>query len=219
MSKYNSAICSFENLKIGNCSIGISGLGKEGEDRAIGIFDCIFKNIFLFTCSFAGFCLSGSGNVIIEPRVTYSNTAFMFYHVSDESFDGCTVIGGVIVSSTGYDITFRMSGIRPIIFIGTWFEQSNYGICNVVAVSSKVMNITFIGCMFNSNSTQYDLFTMSNVAYGIIEIFNCTFYATLAGANTNVKLPTTSTTVKGIVRDCIKITSAGACSLYSVNDN
>lgn len=214
-NEYNSAILTIEDVFIQNWRMGISGAAHHGESNGIGLFDSYLKNVWVDNCVSFGIALGGSGNVIIEPRVTLNGGGIAFIHVSDESFDGCSILGGVFVQSNGYDFTFRDSGqFRPIVMDSVWFEQSGAGIVNVPFANTRLMNLTLIGCMFNASTTLYDLFTMANVAAGVIEMLNDTFYSTIAGGNTNVVFPTTTTSVKGVARDCVKIDYQGNYSIY-----
>lgn len=218
VTEYNSAIFTIENVFIQNFVVGISGCKYHGTSHAIGLFDSILKNVWVDSTASAAIALGGSGNVIIHPRITNcQNSGLLFVRISDESFDGVTVLGGIFISTNGYDIAFRDAGMyRNISFRGTWFEQSASGIVNM-PFTVNGMNITMIGCMFNSNSTSYDMFTVTNLARGVMELFNCTFYATLSNANTNIAAPTTTSTVKVVARDCVKINSSGVWTIYDLN--
>lgn len=214
-SEYNSAIITIENVFVQNWRVGISGAAHHGESNGIGLFDSCLKNVWADNCTSFGMALGGSGNVIIEPRITLNGGGIAFIHVSDESFDGCSMLGGVFVQSTGYDFTFRDPGqFRPIVMNGVWFEQAGAGIVNVPFAGTRLMNLTLIGCMFNASTTEYDLFTMANVSAGVIEMLNDTFYSTIASGNTNVVFPTTTTAVKGVARDCVKIDYRGNYTIY-----
>lgn len=205
---YNSAIACFENLHFDVLTYGIRG---NAEPAGVGIFDCYFKNIWCSGC-FYGLWLFGSSNRVDHPRMTSCDTAIALDYLNAESYDSMTITGGVFVQN-GYDIgVTSASGIRPTKIIGTWFEQSAYGIINVKNANSRVMNLDFIGCTLSVNST-VDMFNVAN-ALGTISVDRCTLISGGVGKAQNFVRPT-ATGGRLIVKDCQKYDSSGVASLVS----
>ena len=178
LENYNSAIATFENIRIYGFYNGINGLQ---ESRGVGIFDSLFINLYIDHC-FSGINVSGSGNVYIHCRLANNNNGFYFSHMNNESFDGGTVIGGVCILNN-YDMT--IDGInRPISFLGTWFEQCTYGIINCPTPTAGY-GFIFRSCMFNTLSTVYDLVNMNNYS-GMTSVEQCTIIQTIVDGMTNV---------------------------------
>ncbi len=170
MEKYNSAIGTFRNLRFINLSVGILG---NAEPEGVGIFDCMFENIYCHGCS-VGLQLYGSGNTIIHPRMAGNYTALSLGYLNGESFDGVHVIGGIFAAN-GTDIEIPdQKGLRPCDFVGTWFESSRYGIVTIPNKNTKVMNLTFRDCMLDSRWEKVSM-NFEN-AVGTITLDSCTLY-------------------------------------------
>lgn len=159
LEAYNSAILTIENILIQNFNIGIyGGLVSDG----VGLFDSILNNIWTDNCLIGINCY-GSGNSIIKPRFTNCDTGISLGYLNGESYDGGEVNGGIFILNK-YDIAIpNPNGIRPLSFNDCWFEQSEYGIINILNANTKVMNLTFKNCMFNTNTTVYDLLNFYNI--------------------------------------------------------
>lgn len=170
LEKYNSAIGTFRNLRLFNLDWGIRG---DAEREGVGIFDCLFENIFCTGCA-VGLKLYGSGNTIIHPRMANNDSALVLAHLNGESFDGVHVIGGIFAAN-GTDIEIPdKKGLRPCDFVGTWFESSKHGIVTILNKGTKVMNLTFRDCMLDS---RFEDVTMDfRNAVGTITLDSCTLY-------------------------------------------
>ena len=178
LAEYNSAIAVFFNIYFENFYAAIDGTSAPA---GVGIFDSLFINIWTNSC-YMGFHLCGSQNVIIHPRVTLCNIGINIDWLNGESFDGGAVVGGVFVQND-YDINIsNVNGHRPYSFLNCWFEQAKYGIINVPYQNTKGLGLSFLTCMFNSNSTLYDLFNVNNYE-ALCKWFNCTVIQTLYNGN------------------------------------
>lgn len=212
LANYNSGVGCFENLHFDLLTYGIRG---NAEPTGVGIFDCYFKNIWCSGC-FYGLWLFGSGNRVDHPRMTSCNTAIALDSLNAESYDSMTITGGIFVQN-GYDIgVISASGIRPTKIIGTWFEQSAYGIINVQNANSRVMNLDFIGCMLSTSST-VSLFNAANAA-GTVSIDRCTLISGgLIGGEAASQTVVRPTAAGGrlLIKDCQKYDSVGVASFVS----
>lgn len=178
LTNYNSAICVFKNLYFSFIKYGISG---NAEPAGVGIFDSIFENIWCDN-NFYGLWIHGSGNVIIHPRLTLNDTGLVLDYLNGESFASVQMLGGVCIQNN-YDIgVIGANGIRPSTITGTWFEQSVYGIVNVPYANTRVMSLSFKGCMLSSSST-VDMLNLFN-AVGAMTVDTCTIVQT---GSTNAK--------------------------------
>lgn len=207
---YNSAIACFENLHLDQITYGIRG---NAEPTGVGIFDSYFKNIWCSGCTY-GLWLFGSSNRVDHPRMTTCDTGIALDFLNSESFDGMTVTGGTFVQNS-YDVGIVNAsglGVRPVKFIGTWFEQSANGIINVVAAGSDVKNLDFVGCMLSTSST-VSLFNVAN-AVGTVTVDRCSLISGGVGKAQNFVRPTASGS-RLIVRDCQKYDATGVPSLVS----
>lgn len=170
LEKYNSAIGTFKNLRFVGLGWGIRG---NAEPTGVGIFDCMFENIFCSGCE-VGLQLYGSGNTIIHPRMASNEVAVSMSHLNGESFDGLHFIGGIFAAN-GIDLEISsQKGLRPCDFVGTWFESSKKGIVSVPNPGTKVMNLTFRDCMLDSKQDPV-IMDFSNIV-GTVTIDSCTFY-------------------------------------------
>ena len=170
LEKYNSAIGTFKNLRFINLGWGIRG---NAAPDGVGIFDCLFENIFCSGCE-VGLQLYGSGNTIIHPRMAGNEVAVAMSHLNGESFDGLHFIGGIFAAN-GVDLEIPdQNGLRPCDFVGTWFESSREGIVSVPNSGTKVMNLTFRDCMLDSKQSPV-IMDFSNII-GTVTIDSCTFY-------------------------------------------
>ena len=170
LQKYNSAIGTFKNLKFTKLEWGIRG---NAEPDGVGIFDCLFENIFCTGCA-VGLQLYGSGNTIIHPRMAGNEVAVAMSHLNGESFDGLHFIGGIFAANT-IDLEIPdQKGLRPCDFVGTWFESSKEGIVSIPNKDTKVMNLTFRDCMLDSKQNPV-IMDFSNII-GTVTIDSCTFY-------------------------------------------
>lgn len=170
MEKYNSAIGTFRNLRFVNLSVGILG---NAEPEGVGIFDCMFENVYCHGCS-VGLQLYGSGNTIIHPRMAGNDTALSLGYLNGESFDGVHVIGGIFAAN-GTDIEIPdVQGLRPCDFVGTWFESSRYGIVTIPHKGTRIMNMTFRDCMLDSKWEKVSM-NFENVV-GTVTLDSCTLY-------------------------------------------
>lgn len=205
LANYNSAVACFENLLFNKLKYGIRG---NAEPTGVGIFDCYFKNVWCSSC-FYGLWLFGSGNRVDQPRITYCDTGILLDYLNAESMDGLTITGGVFVQNN-YDFGVpNASGIRPTIITGTWFEQSVYGIINVNNMNTRVMNLSFIGCLLSTSNTT-SLFNVWG-ALGTISIDRCTLLSGGAGTAQNFIAPS-SASGRLIVSNCQKYDSSGTGS-------
>ena len=170
LEKYNSAIGTFKNLKFTKLDWGIRG---DAEPEGVGIFDCMFENVFCTGCTI-GLQLFGSGNTIIHPRMAGNKTSLALSYLNGESFDGIHVIGGIFAANdTDIKITHQ-KGLRPCDFVGTWFESSKNGIVSISNENTYVMNLTFRDCMLDSKQSPV-IMDFSNII-GTVTIDSCTFY-------------------------------------------
>lgn len=187
LEKYNSAIFTIKNVYIDAFMYGIYG---GAESAGVGLFDGNFINVWINNCG-TGIKAFGSQNTYYEPRITFCDTGLALGHLNGESFDGGVIIGGIFIQNA-YDIGIpEVGGNRPTSFIGTWFEQSTYGIINIPNANTLGLGLTFLGCMFNTNSTVYDLFNTYNYK-GFCEWFDCTVIQTVVNGNTYIS-PTVKT--------------------------
>ena len=170
MEKYNSAIGTFKNLRFTKLEWGIRG---NAEPDGVGIFDCLFENIYCHGCA-VGLQLYGSGNTIVHPRMAGNDVAVAMSYLNGESFDGLHFIGGIFAAN-GIDLEIsNQKGLRPCDFVGTWFESSKEGIISVPNKGTKVMNLTFRDCMLDSKQSPV-IMDFSNII-GTVTIDSCTFY-------------------------------------------
>lgn len=171
LDKYNSAIGTFKNLVFSGIYCGISG---DAEPQGVGIFDCLFENIFCSSCTY-GLHLYGSGNTIIHPRIATCEAGLVLDYLNGESFDGVHVIGGIFAANVTDILIPSKNGTRPCDFVGTWFENASHGIINITNPGTRVMNLTFRDCMLNSaaDNNNYFLFDASN-ASGTVTLDSCT---------------------------------------------
>ena len=170
MEKYNSAIGTFKNLRFTKLDWGIRG---DAEPEGVGIFDCMFENVYCHGCNI-GLQLYGSGNTIIHPRMAGNQVAVAMSYLNGESFDGLHFIGGIFAANgIDLEITDAM-GLRPCDFVGTWFESSKHGIVSIPNPGTKVMNLTFRDCMLDSKQDPV-IMDFTNII-GTVTIDSCTFY-------------------------------------------
>lgn len=178
---YNSAIGVFRNLFFSKLRAGVAG---NAEPDGVGIFDCLFDNIWCAECD-TGLWLFGSGNVIIHPRIVLCDSGVVYDYLNPESYTSAQMIGGVFVQNN-YDIGVpNVNGIRPSSFNGTWFEQARYGIVNIPNLNTRVMSLLFQSCMLNTNSN-VDLISFYG-AWGAITIDTCTISQSVNGAKNIVR--------------------------------
>ncbi|SOD41309.1 glycosyl hydrolase family 28-related protein [Nitrosovibrio sp. Nv4] len=205
LTNYNSAVGFFENLLFAKLKYGIRG---NAEPTGVGIFDCHFRNIWCTSC-FYGLQLFGSGNRIEQPRMTYCDTGIVLDYLNPESYDGHTISGGVFVKNN-YDFGIpTASGIRPTVITGTWFEQSTYGIINIINMDTRVMNLSFIGCQLSTSCVD-SLFNVWG-ALGTISVDKCTLISGGVGTAQNFVAPS-SANGRLLVTNCQKYDSAGVGS-------
>lgn len=208
LANYNSAIACFENLHFDGLTYGIRG---NAEPAGVGIFDCLFKNIWCSGCSY-GLWLFGSGNRVEHPRMTLCDHGIALDYLNAESFDGHTITGGIFVQNN-YDIgVLSANGIRPTKIIGTWFEQSTFGIINIPYAGTRVMNLDFSGCMLSTSST-VNMFNVFN-AVGTVTVDRCTLISGGSGKAQNFVRPSSANS-RLIVKDCQKYDASGVSSLVS----
>ena len=171
LQAYNSAIGTFKNLVFSGLYCGICG---DAEPAGVGIFDCMFENVFCSSCTY-GLHLYGSGNTIIHPRIATCRYGLTLDFLNGESFDGVHVIGGIFASNTTDIYVPNVSGTRPCNFVGTWFENATQGILTIVKPGTRIMNLTFRDCMLNSaaDNKNYYLFDARNAA-GVVTLDSCT---------------------------------------------
>lgn len=187
-SVYSSANIRFKNLLFYGLSAGIKGNGisEASDPLAVGIYDSYFENIWASDCA-TGLHIHGSGNVIINPKITGCTIGIWLSLASPESIAGIEVFGGVF-SKNNYDLTVSdVRGTRPCSFYGTWFESSVNGIINIPTANTRLMSWAFYNCMINSFATTH-LMNFGN-ATGVININSCT----LASNTPSVLRPTDST--------------------------
>lgn len=226
LQNYNSAIGTFKNLVFFGLYCGIDG---SAEPNGVGIFDCMFENIFCSDCTY-GLHLYGSGNTIIHPRIATCKAGLVLDYLNGESFDGVHVIGGVFASNTTDMLIPSKNGTRPCNFVGTWFENAAQGIINITNPGTRIMNITFRDCMLNSaaDNKNYFLFDTSN-AYGTVTLDSCTVVN-----NDGIKAPTDKNSILAITnlqvldrtgnyiindRNSGHFTSAGGKTVYVIKHN
>ncbi len=210
-ANYNATSIRFKNLLFFGLDVGIHGKGvsESSDSRAIGIFDSYFENIWCSDCN-AGMWLGGSGNVLINPRLSGCNTGIVMDFASFDSSTGIQVFGGVFANNTNYDLSVSdQRGIRNSIFVGTWFEDATSGIINIPNANTTVRTLSFVNCQLQSKATQYGLMNFYN-ALGLIKIDSCTITQTLQDQDTTLIPPTDNIKGKLIVRDCVKYDYTGA---------
>ncbi|WNO29722.1 hypothetical protein [Bacillus phage SDFMU_Pfc] len=210
-ANYNATSIRFKNLLFFGLDVGIHGKGvsESSDSRAIGIFDSYFENIWCSDCN-AGMWLGGSGNVLINPRLSGCSTGIVMDFASFDSSTGIQVFGGVFANNTNYDLSVSdQRGIRNSIFVGTWFEDATSGIINVPNTNTTVRTLSFVNCQLQSRATQYGLMNFYN-ALGLIKIDSCTITQTLQDQDTTLIPPTDNIKGKLIVRDCVKYDYTGA---------
>lgn len=183
LENYNSANFTCFNLCIIDFDYGIYG---AAEPEGVGLFDSLFIKIWFQNCGYGFYCC-GSANTYIYPRITHCNAAFALKFLNGESYDGGTVIGGVLVLND-YDVSILdKRGIRPFTFNGTWFEQSNYGVLNIVNEDTDIRQLSFYNCMLNSHSTEA-LFNANNALYkDSVSLYNCIAQQTRSDASMKVE--------------------------------
>ncbi len=171
LQAYNSAIGTFKNLVFSGLYCGISG---DAEPEGVGIFDCMFENVFCSSCTY-GLHLYGSGNTIIHPRIATCKYGLTLDYLNGESFDGVHVIGGIFASNTTDIYIPSSKGTRPCDFVGTWFENATEGILTIARAGTRIMNLTFRDCMLNSaaDNKNFYLFDARN-AFGVVTLDSCT---------------------------------------------
>lgn len=170
LKAYNSAIGTYRNLLFVALAVGIKG---DAEPAGVGIFDCLFENIFASGCTY-GMQLYGSGNTILHPRLTTCKAGLVLDFLNGESFDGVHVIGGIFAANTVDILVPNPSGLRPCDFVGTWFETSEKGIISIPTANTHVMNLTFRDCMLNSNYSGEDALMDFSNAVGVVTLDSCT---------------------------------------------
>lgn len=170
LKDYNSAIGTYRNLLLVGLEAGIKG---DAEPAGVGIFDCLFENIFCSGCTY-GLQLYGSGNTIVHPRLTTCKAGLVLDFLNGESFDGVHVIGGIFAANTVDILIPNPNGLRPCDFVGTWFETSEKGIISIPNAGTGVMNLTFRDCMLNSNYAGKDALMDFSNASGVITLDSCT---------------------------------------------
>lgn len=183
LENYNSANFTCFNLCIIDFDYGIYG---AAEPEGVGLFDSLFIKIWFQNCGYGFYCC-GSANTYIYPRITHCDAGFALRYLNGESYDGGTVIGGVLVSND-YDVSILdKRGIRPFTFNGTWFEQSNYGVLNIVNEDTDIRQLSFYNCMLNSHSTEA-LFNANNALYkDSVSLYNCIAQQTRSDASMRVE--------------------------------
>lgn len=171
LDKYNSAIGTFKNLVFSGIYCGIDG---GAEPSGVGIFDCMFENVFCSSCTY-GLHLYGSGNTIIHPRIATCEAGLVLDYLNGESFDGVHVIGGIFASNVTDILIPKKGGIRPTNFVGTWFENASHGILNITNTGTRIMNLTFRDCMLNSTADNKNYFLLdAKNAVGVVTLDSCT---------------------------------------------
>ncbi len=209
LQKYNSAIGTFKNLVFSGLYCGIDG---SAEPEGVGIFDCLFENIFCSSCT-NGLHLYGSGNTIIHPRIATCEAGLVLDYLNGESFDGVHVIGGIFASNVTDILIPSKGGTRPCDFVGTWFENASRGILNITNPATRIMNLTFRDCMLNSSAdnNNYFLFDASN-AMGVVTLDSCTV-VTYAG----IKAPTDKSSVLAMTN--LQVYDGSGSYIISDRDN
>ena len=184
LQAYNSAIGTFKNLVFSGLYCGICG---DAEPSGVGIFDCLFENVFCSSCTY-GLHLYGSGNTIIHPRIATCKYGLTLDFLNGESFDGVHVIGGIFAANTTDIYVPSASGTRPCDFVGTWFENAAEGILTISHPGTRIMNMTFRDCMLNSaaDNKNFYLFDARNAA-GVVTLDSCTVIT-----DAGIKEPTAS---------------------------
>lgn len=202
LANYNSAIGTFERLYFEGLYAGIRG---NAETTGVGIFDCLFNDIYASSCT-VGIQFDGSGNTVNHPRIVLCDVGFSYNYLNSESFAGVNVNGGIFVQN-GYDITIPdLDGTRPCSFNGTWFEQSTYGMVNIPKVDTKLMSFSFRDCMLSTNSVDFALLSFRN-ATGPISIDTCTI-AQVSNSSIALIAPT-SASGSFEVKNSLEILSTG----------
>ncbi len=208
---YNSAIGTFRDIRISGLTYGICG---NGEPTGVGIFDCMFENIFISDC-FIGIRFDGSGNILKHPRIVRCDIGISFEYLNAESYAGINVIGGVFIQN-GYDVGIpNIEGIRPCSFNGTWFEQASSGLINIPNVDTKLMSLSFRDCML-SISGQLPMLNAQN-AVGPITIDTCTV-AQVGTSSTEIIAPTST---EGVLKvsNTLKILNDDTRSILNFSKN
>lgn len=211
LQKYNSAIGQFKDITMEGLTYGIMG---NGEPSGVGIFDCLFENLFVSNC-FVGIRFEGSGNILKHARITHCDTGVSFEYLNTESFAGVNIIGGVFVQNT-YDIGIpNTEGIRTCSFNGTWFEQATNGIINIPKADTRIMSLSFRDCMLSINGT-FPLMNFYN-AIGGIKIDTCT----VAQAGTSSVDITPPYKTEGLLKvtNTLKIMNNGTRSILNYSKN
>ncbi len=187
LKNYNSAIGTFKDLVFFGLGTGICG---NAEPEGVGIFDCMFENVFCSDCE-VGLHLYGSGNTIVHPRIATCGVGLCLDFLNGESFDGIHVIGGIFASNTKDLLVPNVNGLRPCNFVGTWFENAKEGILTISNPNTRVMNMTFRDCMLNSaaDNKNFFLFDATN-ALGVVTLDCCTVVE-----NKGIKAPSSAQSV------------------------
>lgn len=193
--KYNSAICTFENLLFYRCDTGIRGDGTT----PIGIFDSVFKNC-VFSEGRNGLNTYGSGNTLMQCRFN-NNTenGLVIGWLSGESMGGHHCYGCLFIANK-YDLYVVGTAVRINDFHGCWFETSTEGIINI-PFPIPVQALNFYGCTFQTNAdTPKTMLDFSN-AQDSVNIYNCGIFRSLAADD--IRIVGNPANQRLVIKDCI----------------
>ena len=174
IAEYNSGILDLENLLIDGFNVGVYGGAVAG---GIGIFDSVFKSIWITDCD-TGFQCFGSGNLYEHCRLTLCINGMVLDQLSTESLDGGWCVGCLFIQNTR-DIWIN-SNIRPFHLNGCWFEQSTDGILAVRTSNLTCPVLVFRDCMLSTHSTLIECLNFYNLGEGLQIITNCQFFQELS---------------------------------------
>jgi len=184
LQKYNSAIGTFKDLTFTSLEYAIRGNAEAGKERAIGIFDCYFENIYI-SGSKRGLWLLGSGNTIVHPRIVQCDAGLVLDFLSWESMDGIHMIGGIFIQNKVDILLPNKTCLRPCNFVGTWFEQSSEGIVKIENPYTRVQTLTFRDCMLSTNDNVPCILDFTNAGFGNVIVDGCSIIA----KNPTIKAP------------------------------
>jgi hypothetical protein len=170
---------SLSNMRFYRHSIGIVG----GANYSM--FDSVLTNVDFWACSNYGEYLGGSQ--VMHTGCTYRVNNWGVLQdtpaansVGGGTFEGCTWI------QNGYDIVLNSLTVRPLRFIGCWFEQSKTMILGRTASGQfTIQSIIFESCLFQPGAT-----SVSNGVLdipdpqGIIGFMNCIVFKDLYASAT-----------------------------------
>lgn len=170
LAEYNSGIFTVEHVMMDGFNVGVYGGASVG---GIGIFDSVFRDVWIFDCD-TGFQCLGSGNLYEHCRLTVCINGMVLDHLSTESLDGGWLVGCLFISNTR-DIWIN-GNIRPINFQSCWFEQSAEGILAVANANTRCPVLVFRDCLLSTHSTTAECLNFYNLGGGLQVIDSCQFF-------------------------------------------